>query len=298
MAAKLDNAFMRQNFSDNTKIFAANVSEINLPEISISPRLKPFIERPVISAKHYLLADEASGKYLMSGDSNERAPIASTTKIMTAVIALEKYQLDDAVEISPQAAFQIGSDAYLRVGERITVEQLLYCMLLKSGNDSAYAMAQHYSPDTGSIEPFVKLMNTKAKELGMINTEYHDPAGLDTSGYSSAEDLFIITKYALNISKFREITSTPKYTAHSIDGLYSHELQNSNRLVGEYNYLGAIGVKTGYTPESGHCLVSAVERDGHTLIGVILNTFSDSASASADESRKLQDWAWQNVEWK
>jgi D-alanyl-D-alanine carboxypeptidase len=172
-------------------------------------------------------------------------------------------------------------------------------MLIKSGNDAAYALAEYYSSDgSGNVEAFVKLMNDKAYDLGMYDTHYEDPAGLDTTGYSSAQDLFTITKYALKYKQFAEIVSTPKTVVTSTDGSIFHQLDNSNRLVGEYNYMGAIGVKTGYMPEAGHCLVGAAKRDGHTLIVVILQTNADTATASADEARKLLDWGWQNIIWE
>jgi len=246
-----------------------------------------------------MLADLESGEVLLKHNSNLRVPIASTTKIMTAVVVLENYNLDDIAEISERAAYQPGADAFLRVGEEIDVKNLLYCMLIKSGNDAALALAEQLDPDSpDSVDRFVEIMNTTAIRLKMNDTQYKDPAGLDTSGYSSAQDLFTITKYALNFKLFKDIVSTPKYIVTNTEGTISHPLDNSNRLVGEYNYMGALGVKTGYMPESGHCLVGAAERDGHTLIAIILKTYADTAPASADEARKLLDWGWANTIWR
>lgn len=298
LSTKYDQAIGRLELGNYSSVSASSDSgDLRFPEIIPAPRITPFSVKPSILAHQFLIADSDSGKVLYQQDSKKRVPIASTTKIMTALVALENYELGEVVTVSQNAASQIGADVFLRAGEKITVEQLLYCMLIKSGNDSAYAVAEHL---TGGADarPFIGLMNQRAKELGMNNTEYRDPAGLDITGYSTAEDLFVVTRQALKNPIFRSIVSTTEYTARNADGTIAHPLKTSNRLVGEYSYPGAIGVKTGYMPEAGHCLVSAVERDGHVFIGVVLRTFADTASASADESRKLQDWAWNNVEWR
>lgn len=298
LADHYDEAIAKIENGNSSKVMASNeIFSLGYPEITKTPRVKPFSDKPVINARHFLIGDKESGKILFREAASEQVPIASTTKIMTAVVALENYKLDDTMTVSSTASSQIGADVFLRTGEQITFEQLLYCMLLKSGNDSAYAIAEHMSGGS-DVTPFVQLMNKKAAELGMENTHYKDPAGLDVTGYSSAEDLFKITQYALNNKVFRRITSTAKYTAHNLDGSIAHPLDNSNRLVNGYDYMGAIGVKTGYMPEAGHCLVAAVEREGHIIISVVLNTYADTATASADESRKIQDWAWANIEWK
>lgn len=293
---KLDNAIYKDEIGDSTDALAS-VYDLNLPEIYQRPEVNKSAPKPNISAYNYLIADLESGSVLYKYDVNRRVPIASTTKIMTAIVSLENYKLDDVVTISEKAANQAGSDTYLRVGEQITVGELLYCLLIKSGNDSAYALAEHMSYNNDSIAEFVSKMNETAKKLGMKNTDYHDPAGLDVTGYSSAYDLFLATRYAMKFITFKEIVKTKEYTATNTTKTISHPLATSNRLVGEYQYPGAIGVKTGYMPEAGHCLVSAVERNGHTIIGVVLNTFADTPSASADESRKLLDWGFSNSVW-
>lgn len=298
LSSKYDQAIAKLETGNNSKVVASvGIDSIGFPEILPSPKITPFSVRPDIQSRHYLLADYNSGKILLKYEENEKVPIASTTKIMTAVLALENYKLDEIVEVSEAASSQIGADTYLRPGEKISVGELLHCLLIKSGNDAAYALAEHMS-ESGGVEKFVTAMNDRAKELGMMDTLYKDPAGLDVSGYSTAKDLFTITRTALKNDTFSEITTLPKYVAKNIDSTIYHQLDNSNRLVNEYKYMGAIGVKTGYMPEAGHCLVSAVEREGHILIGVILNTYADTPSASADESRKLQDWGWANINWE
>ena len=150
--------------------------------------------------------------------------------------------------------------------------------------------------DTG-ITAFVAKMNEKAKELGMSNAHYDDPAGLSVESVASAYDLFIVTKYALRNKVFREIIAKKEYVASNTSKTIFHQLKQSNRLVTQ-DYWGAIGVKTGFTPEAGHCLVGAATREGHTLISIVLNTFSNTADASAIESKRLLDWGFQNTEWQ
>lgn len=296
LADRFDNSILKAEQGNKNSALASQ--QLPLPFISKSPTVSRFADKPEILAQSYLLADLESGTTILKSNPKEKLPIASTTKIMTAIIALENYKLDDVITISGQAAYQAGADSFLTVGEKITVKELLYCLLVKSGNDSAFALAEYANGtyENGVIK-FVAMMNQKAKRLGMASTEYRDPAGLDVTGYSTAYDLFLVTKYALNNTTFSRIVSTKEYIAKSADGQIWHKLENSNRLVNEYNYPGAIGVKTGYMPEAGHCLVSAAERDGHTLIGVVLHTSLDTASASADESKKLLDWGFTNVKW-
>lgn len=297
LSDRLNDSLYKLEGSNRNSVIAIN-QNLPLPFITKKPTINRIAERPTINAKNYLLADMDSGTVLLKSNINNKVPIASTTKIMTAIIALEKYKLDDLVTVSNAAASQTGARAFLRTGETISVKELLYCLLVKSGNDSAYALAEHYngSSDRG-IDKFVSSMNQEAKNLGMKSTNYLDPAGLDAAGYSTAYDLFLLTKHAMKNQTFRQMVATKEYTAKSSDGQIWHNLENSNRLVGEYNYPGAIGVKTGYMPESGHCLVSAVRQNGHLLIGVVLSTYADNATASADESKKLYDWSQTNVKW-
>lgn len=297
LADRFDNALYKTESGNSVKASASY--NLPLPYITKNPNVDKFAIRPNINAKYYQLTDLDTNTLILKNNNKVKVPIASTTKIMTAVVALENYKLNDIITISSEAANQAGSDAFLRVGEKITVKELLYCLLVKSANDSAYALAEHLnsSPSSASVDAFVQQMNFKAKKLGMNDTFYKDPAGLDVTGYSTASDLYLVTKYAFSNSIFKQIVATKQYVAKSADGQIYHQLDNSNRLVNGYDYVGAIGVKTGYMPEAGHCLVSAVKRDGHTLIGVVLNTYADTATASADESKKLQDWGWTNTKW-
>lgn len=218
-----------------------------------------------VSAKSAILINSQTGEVLYEKNPDDKMLIASTTKIMTAVVVLDKCGMDDIVEVSPDAANVEGSSAYLRAGEKLTVRELLYALMLSSGNDAAAALAIHVS---GSIEKFAGDMNAKAKELGLENTSYKNPHGLDAEGhYSTARDLAKLTQYALKNNDFKDIVSTK--TA----AVGSRSLTNHNKLL--WNIDGAIGVKTGYTKAAGRILVSAVERNGISYICVTLNDPDD-----------------------
>lgn len=298
LSNKFDDAVVRDRAGEKKIVVASDENKIGLPDILPRPKIKLDALKASANALEYLLIDSDSGKVLAANGKNTKVPIASTTKIMSAVVALENYKLTDVATISSDAVNQVPSVAYLRVGEQINIDNLLNCMLITSGNDAAYAIAEHMNSgeDTG-ITKFVAKMNEKAKELGMDNTRYEDPAGLSAEGYSTAYDLYIITKYALRNPIFSQIVRRDSYVAKNTDSTIFHSVKQSNRLISE-NYLGAIGVKTGFTPEAGHCLVGAATRDGHTLISIVLNTFSTTPDASAIESKRLLDWGFQNTEWQ
>jgi D-alanyl-D-alanine carboxypeptidase len=242
-----------------------------------------------------ILADSAElidpqTKYsLYQKNPNKSVPVASITKIMTAVIALENYKTTDIIEITKEDTEVIGSKVFLKTGEKMTVENLLYCLLMPSGNDAAISLATYKQ----TKEQFVDLMNKKAGELGLKNTRFKDPAGLNDEGRSSARDIALLFSYALNKEDFVKVISTADKTVTSVDGTESHELKNSNRLTtGEIPMDGIIGGKTGFTPDAGHTLVSGAERNGHRIVGVILNTYSSAPAASAQEMKKLLSYGF------
>ena len=227
--------------------FAANIGDIS------------------VSAKSAILINGKTGEVLYEKNPDSQMLIASTTKIMTAVVVLEKCRLNDIVTVSKDAAGVEGSSAYLTAGEKLTVKELLYCIMLSSGNDAATALAIHVS---GSIEKFAEEMNAKAAELGLSNTSYRNPHGLDADGHhSTARDLAKLTAYALENEDFRNLAATK--TAK----VGSRSLTNHNRLLWELE--GAIGVKTGYTKAAGRILVSAAERSGVQLICVTIKASDD-----------------------
>lgn len=228
---------------------------------------------------------DAETKYpLFEKNPDKQVSIASITKVMTAVVALENYKITDIVEVSKADTEINGSKAFLKSGEKLTVLNLLYCMLMPSGNDAAITLATYKQ----NQDQFVDLMNKKAEELGLKNTKFKDPAGLNDDGRSSAHDLAILFSYALAKDEFVKVVSTAEITVTSVDGSESHQLKNSNRLTtGEIPMDGIIGGKTGFTPDAGHTLVSAAQRNGNKIVGVVLNTNSTTAAASAEEMKKL-----------
>lgn len=202
-----------------------------------------------------------TGTVLKENNADIRMPMASTTKIMTAIIIIEDCDLDEIITVPDEAIGAEGSSIYLKKDEQIDVMDLLYGLMLRSGNDSAAALAIHHS---GSIEKFSEAMNEKARELGAENTNFTNPSGLpDEEHYTTASDLCIITRYAMTNETFRRIVSTKNY-----NGKF-RSFTNKNKML--YNYDGANGVKTGYTVKAGRCLVSSAERNGMDVICVVLN---------------------------
>ena len=242
---------------------------------------------PKISASSAVLMDASSGAILASLSPDKRMPMASTTKIMTALVALESCELSKTVEI-PQGAVGVeGSSIYLYAGEKLTMEDLIYAMLLESANDAAAAIAIEIG---GSIENFADIMNSKAESLGLKNTHFTNPHGLDDAEhYTTARELGIIACEAMKNEKFAEIVSTYKKTIPLNETEGIRLLINHNKLL--KNYDGAIGIKTGYTKKSGRCLVSAAERDGLKLICVTL-----SAPDDWNDHKALLDYGFKNYE--
>ena len=224
---------------------------------------------PNISAKAAVLYVPETGEFLYEKNADERLPMASTTKIMTALITLSECELSDTVIVDERAVGIEGSSAYLRAGDELSVEELLYALMLQSANDAAVALAYHIS---GNIEQFSALMNEKAQSLGLQNTSFANPHGLDANDhYTTASDLSKIAAAALEDPIFRNITSTYKRTFATEHRRRTYV--NHNKLLLRID--GAIGVKTGYTKRCGRCLVGATERNGLTLISVTLDAPSD-----------------------
>ncbi len=218
-----------------------------------------------VSAHSAILLDGTTGQVLYEKNPDKRSLIASTTKIMTAIVTLEHAVLDDVVEIPQDAVGIEGSSMYLKAGERLTVEDLLHGLMLSSGNDAAVALALHVA---GSVEDFAVLMNQKAGELGLSNTHFANPNGLDSDGnYGCARDLGTLAAYGLKNPDFLRIVSTKSYQCEG------HYLNNHNKLLWQYD--GAIGVKTGFTKKAGRLLVGGAQRNGRTLISVTVNAPND-----------------------
>lgn len=223
-----------------------------------------------LSAKSAALYDSSSKSFLYTKNADVRLPMASTTKIMTALVAIESCPIDKDVLISDKAIGIEGSSLYLKKGEIMPMCDLLLGLMLRSANDAAAAIAYEIS---GSIEAFCDKMNEKAKELGLTDTHFTNPHGLDDEEhYTTARELALIAAAALENDTFREIVSSKKSTVTNSDGEV-RLLINHNKLLNMYD--GAIGVKTGYTKRSGRSLVGAAERDGNSLISVTINAPDD-----------------------
>ena len=245
------------------------------------------IESFALSAKSAVLIDAGSGRVLYEHNSYERLPMASTTKIMTGLIACESEKLNETVKVSPFASGTEGSSLWLKVGERQTLENLTYGLMLKSGNDAAVAIAEHLG---GSVDAFALLMNEKAKKIGAISTHFENPHGLDAEGhFTTAYDLAIIAREAMKTDKFREIVSTKNYKIPMQGEKWDRALKNHNKLLWRYD--GCNGVKTGFTKKCGRCLVSSASRGNEEFICVTLN-----ASDDWNDHTYLLDYGFNNFE--
>ena len=230
----------------------------------------PEAELP-LSAESAILMDASDGSVLYEKNAHARKGMASTTKIMTALVAAQSMPLDKNILIPKEAVGIEGSSVYLTEGESLTVRQLLYALLLSSANDAATALA---IASAGSVESFAEKMNLFAKELGLSDTHFINPHGLyHEDHYTTAFELALITAAALRNTTVKEIVSTYKTDIPLGNEKKGRLLVNHNKLLKLYE--GAIGVKTGFTKKTGRCLVSAAERDGLTLIAVTLNAPDD-----------------------
>ena len=228
--------------------------------------LFPF-EANAVSAQKAILLDAATGRILYQKDADSKALIASTTKIMTALVVCEQCNVLDRMRIPKEAVGIEGSSIYLREGEILTIQELLYGMMLHSGNDAAVALAIYCG---GTVEGFAELMNDKARQLGMANTHFVNPNGLDAPGhYSTARDMALLAAYAMENPIFAQTVSTKTVKAGN------RQLTNHNKLL--WRVEGADGVKTGFTKAAGRILVSSATRQGRRLIAVTINDGNDWA---------------------
>lgn len=243
---------------------------------------------PSVSAAAAALIDVETGRILWSHRGDQPMLIASTTKIMTAIVAIEQGHLDDRVTVGKNAAGKEGSSLYLQPGETMSLEHLLYGMMLRSGNDAAVAIAEHVG---GSVEGFALLMNQKAAEIGMDHSHFVNPHGLNEEDhYSTAEDMAKLTAYALQNATFRDIVKTRVKKAPNPHHDWDYTWYNKNKMLALYE--GADGVKTGYTRLAGRCLVSSATRNGRQLAAVTLNAPNDWL----DHARML-DYGFEHFAW-
>lgn len=242
-----------------------------------------------LNSRSCIVLDRLTKKVLFGKNEYSKVKMASTTKIMTATIILENCDLNQTVEVSKKAANTGGSRLNLKTGDKITIRDLLYGLLLRSGNDAAVALAETAA---GDIQGFSNLMNQKAKELGLINTHFESPHGLDSDGhYTTAYELALLSDYALKNSTFLEIVGTKNYTI-SING-YPKTLSNTNELLG--NLDGVYGIKTGFTNGANRCLVTACKRNDMDIICVVLG--ADTKKLRTTDSIKLIEYIFKNYEY-
>ncbi len=243
---------------------------------------------PIIYATAVVVRDLATNTLLFGQEQDKKVPIASTTKIMTALVAVEHFKPNEVL-VAPENILSIsGSTMGLKPGEQLSFRSLLYGMLLNSGNDAAYTIAQNYS---GGLDAFVSAMNEKAVSLGLLNTHFTNPAGFDSlDHYSSADDLAKIASTAIENPQLSRVVSTKETSVASIDKLTIHSLKNLNKLLDEP---GVLGIKTGTTPAAKENLVGLVERDGHKILTVVLGS-----NDRFGETDKLLNWTYSNFVWK
>ncbi|WP_243740001.1 D-alanyl-D-alanine carboxypeptidase family protein [Aureibacillus halotolerans] len=245
---------------------------------------------PNVSAETAVLMDLESQRMLFGKQPHKQMRIASITKIMTALLAIESTKWDEEVTVSALATRQEGSSLYLQQGEKIKLKHLVYGLMLRSGNDAAVAIAEHVG---GSVDGFVFMMNQRARQIGMTNTIFNNPHGLDDheEHFSTAFDMALLTREAMKNDQFREVSSTKLYQVKDPDGPWNRVWKNKNKLLTTL-YPHSTGGKTGFTKRARRTLVSTAEKEGEPLVVVTLNASSDWADHQA-----LFEWGFSQFDW-
>lgn len=260
--------------------------DIDSEIISASTYSQEEIKPPEINSRSCVVIDRNTNTILYGKNEKQKRKMASTTKIMTAIIIIENCNLNDIVTVSKKAASTGGSRLGLKTGDKLTVRDLLYGLMLRSGNDAAVCLAEYCSE---TITGFAELMNKKTSELGLTSTHFETPHGLDSNEhYTTAYELALLSNYALNNKTFAEIVGTKNYTI-TING-YPKQLSNTNELLG--NLPGVYGIKTGFTNGANRCLVSACKRDDMDIICVVLG--ADTKKFRTQDSIKLINYIFDN----
>ncbi len=244
-------------------------------------------EEPVLTAKSAIVIEASTGKIIYAKAAADRRPPASTTKMMTLIVALEHGNMNDIVTTSSNAATTEGSSLWLAPGEQLKLRDMLYGIMLVSGNDATVAIAEHIS---GSVDKFARLMTEKARAIGALNTNFTNPSGLpDPNHYSTAADLARIAAYGFKNPLFAQIVGTKHIVIPWPGKDHDRDLYNENKLLWQYE--GANGVKTGFTEEAGRCLVSSANRNGIQLVAVVLD-----GDWMWEDSIKLLDYAFERLQ--
>lgn len=249
----------------------------------------PHDRPPLVTASSWIIYDELTDTVLASWDADTRRPMASITKIMTVLVALENGKLDDEIVISEDAAGTGGQEIGLVAGETVTLGALVRAAMVRSGNDAAAALAEHIG---GSIEGFAQLMNDRAAELGMENTHFVNPHGLDTDGhYSSARDMLIVARQAMSLPEFEDMARSRMMVFPDAPDGSARSASSTNRILNSYE--GSIGVKTGETPRAGLTYVGAAERNGRRLFVVVFNSIGQRAHFA--DAIELFNWGFEDL---
>lgn len=275
------------NFSFADDYTEDNISiDVNAEITETATQTSDTLDASSINSRSCIIYDRNSHMVLYGKNETKQVKMASTTKIMTSLIIIENCSLSETIEISQKAAGTGGSRLGLKTGDKITIKDLLYGLMLCSGNDAAVALAEYAG---GDIQGFAELMNQKANELCLTSTHYESPHGLDSDGhYTTAYELAILTDYALKNETFAKIVGTKNYTV-TING-YPKNLSNTNELLGYLN--GVYGVKTGFTNGANRCLVTACKRNDMDIICVVLG--ADTKKFRTQDSIKLIEYAFKN----
>ena len=264
------------------------IIDINTEILETSTTAQSEIKIPDTNSRACVVIDRNTNTILYGKNESQKRKMASTTKIMTATIIIENCNLDETIEVSKKAAGTGGSRLGLKTGDKITIRDLLYGLMLRSGNDAAVTLAEYAG---GSIEGFAELMNKKALELGLTNTHFETPHGLDSDEhYTTAYELALLSNYALNNTTFAQIVGTKEYTV-TING-NPKQLSNTNELLG--NLDGVYGIKTGFTNGANRCLVTACKRNDMDIICVVLG--ADTKKFRTQDSIKLINYIFDNFE--
>lgn len=246
------------------------------------------MDTPDVTARAAIVMDQRTGRILFSKNAHEPLPMASITKVMTAILAIESGRLDETVTVSEYASLVEGSGVDLDAGETKTLEELLFGLMLRSGNDAATAIAEHLA---GTVEQFAVQMTRRAGELGAAQTRFKNPHGLDDEQhYTTAYDYGLIAVHAMSLPKFREVVGTEEKRISWTGKPYDRILYNQNKLLEMYE--GADGIKTGWTTPAGRCFVGSATRDGWSLVSVVLN-----APQMWEDTTALLDFGYQYYYW-
>lgn len=269
---------------------------IGIQTISLADEVK-------LNSEAAILVEVSTGRIIYEKNSTKKMYPASTTKILTAILVIENCDLNEIVTVRESALSNIPSGyvtCNLQVGEQLSVNDLLYALMIPSANDAAYVLAEHVA---GSVDDFSTMMNDKARELGCKTTHFVNPNGIHSdSHYSTAYDLYLIADYAMKNESFRKLVATTEYTLPATEQYPSDDriLKTTNELLNEnsrnYYYKNAIGIKTGYTSKAGNCLVAGASRDGLEFIAVVLNggTTNEGLNSRYVDSKKLFEYAYDN----